>query len=260
MPQGGPQPVCGHYSSSDARGSLRGTEHAKIALHKLRRFALRRRRRSGIHFPTLADRAVKLRVTWPLSRLTSSYLDRLRSIEWNPHQPKNCPSRGVSMKKTTSVFFVAAMLLGLEIAHAKDKRSTVPSKILSARTIFVDNQTNDAEFQHVAYMGLNKWGRFEIVDSPQKADLVLRLSGSSVVKFVPGGDASATYDPKPASGNAAEGEELAPPGCTKIVLIDPKSGTALWSEVRKTSSPQEKSRLIEGLHDAVDQQEKTHGK
>src|SRR5580658_8589023 len=123
MPQGGPQPVCGHYSSSDARGSLRGTEHAKIALHKLRRFALRRRRRSGIRFPTLADRAVKLRVTWPLSRLTSSYLDRLRSIEWNPHQPKNCPSRGVSMKKTTSVFFVAAMLLGLEIAHAKDKRS-----------------------------------------------------------------------------------------------------------------------------------------
>jgi|SRR5271169_1689164 len=164
------------------------------------------------------------------------------------------------MKKITSVLFLAAMLLCFETAHARDKRGTVPSKVLSARTIFVDNQTNDAEFQHVAYMGLNKWGRFEIVDSPQKADIVLRLSGSSVVKFVPGGDASATYNPKPASGNAAEGEELAPPGCTKITLIEPKSGTTLWSEVRKTASVQEKSRLLEGLHDAVDQQEKTHGK
>jgi len=169
------------------------------------------------------------------------------------------------MKKAMRVFSVTAilatmLLLGFGVVQAKDKRAAVPSKVLSAKTIYVDNQTNDAEIQHDAYMGLTKWGRYEIVDSPQKADLVLRLSGSSVVKFVPGGDASATYDPKRASGIAAGGEELAPPGCTRIVLIDPKSGTTLWSEVRKTSSPQEKSRLIEGLHDAVDQQEKTRGK
>jgi hypothetical protein len=163
------------------------------------------------------------------------------------------------MKKITSAFLLAAMLLGLEIAHAKDKRGTVPSKVLSARTIFVDNQTNDAEIQHDVYMGLNKWGRYDIVDSPQKADLVLRLSGSSVVKFVPGGDA-ATYNPKPVSEKSAGGEELAPPGCTKIALIEPKSGTTLWSDVRKTSNAQEKSRLLEGLHDAVDQQEKTRNK
>src|ERR1700689_2141596 len=112
------------------------------------------------------------------------------------------------MKKLMSVFFVAAMMLSLEIAHAKDKRSMVPSKVLSAKTIFVDNQTNDAELQHDAYMGLNKWGRFDIVDSPQKADLVLRLYGSSVVKFVPGADPAATYNPRPVSAPSAPGEEL----------------------------------------------------
>jgi hypothetical protein len=164
------------------------------------------------------------------------------------------------MKQISSVFLLVGMLLCFETARANDKHGAVPLKMLSARTIFVDKQTNDAEFQNVAYMGLNKWGRFEIVDSPQKADVVLRLSGSSVVKFVPGSDASATCHPKPASANAAGGEELAPPGYTKIMLIEPKSGTALWSELRKTASVQEKSRLLEGLHDAVDQQEKTHGK
>ncbi len=164
------------------------------------------------------------------------------------------------MKKSISVFFAAAMLLGLEIAHANDKHSTLPSKVLSARTIYVDNQTNDAELQNDALVGLTKWGRFEIVDSPQKADVVLRLFGSSMVKFVPGGEASATYNPKPVSEKFEAGEELAPPGCTRITLIEPKSGTALWSDVRKTSNSQEKSKLIEGLHDAIDQQEKTHGK
>jgi hypothetical protein len=132
--------------------------------------------------------------------------------------------------------------------------------VLTAKTIYVDNQTNDAELQHDAYMGLSKWGRYEIVDSPQKADLVLRLSGSSVVKFVPGGDATATYTPKLVSENSAAGEELAPPGCTRLTLMEAKSGSALWSDVRKTSNSQEKSKLLEGLHDAVDQQEKRHGK
>jgi len=160
----------------------------------------------------------------------------------------------------TYVLIVAVMSLVFGIAQASEKHGVVPLKVLSAKTIYVDNQTNDAEQQHDAYMALSKWGRYEIVDSPQKADLVLRLYGSSVVKFVPGGNPSATYNPKPVSTRSAEIEELAPPGCTRLTLIEPKSGTTLWSEVRKASNPQEKSRLLEGLHDAVDQQEKNHSR
>ena len=142
------------------------------------------------------------------------------------------------------------------LVQANERKAPVPTKVLAAKTIYVDNQTNDAELQHDAYMGLSKWGRFEIVDSPQKADLVLRLSGSSVVKFVPGSEATATYRPKPVSENSTAGEELAPPGCTRLTLMEAKGGSTLWSDVRKTSNSQEKSKLLEGLHDAVDQQEK----
>jgi hypothetical protein len=164
------------------------------------------------------------------------------------------------MKKMTYVLFIAALSLDFVVAQANEKRGAVPLKVLSAKTIYVDNQTNDAEQQHDAYMALSKWGRYEIVDSPQKADVVLRLYGSSVVKFVPGGSPSATYNPKPVSERSAEIEQLAPPGCTRLSLIESKSGTILWSEVRKTSNAQEKSKLLEGLHDAVDQQEKNHSK
>ncbi|HEY2547136.1 MAG TPA: hypothetical protein VGI46_13805 [Candidatus Acidoferrum sp.] len=161
---------------------------------------------------------------------------------------------------TTSVLSVTAMLLGFGLAHATDKPGAVPAKVISAKTIYVDNQTNDAEIQHDAYMSIGKWGRYEIVDAPQKADLVLRFTGSSVVKFVPGGDPAATYDPKPVSETSAQGEELAPPGCTRLTLIDAKTGTTLWSDLRKTSNSQEKSKVMDGLHDAVDQQEKSHHK
>jgi hypothetical protein len=163
-----------------------------------------------------------------------------------------------STKRTQFVFLLAAALLSLGIAHANER--AVPAKVMSAKTIYVDNQTNDAELQHDAYMGLGKWGRYDIVDSPQKADLVLRLSGSSVVKFVPGGEAAGAYNPKLVSETFAGGEELAPPGCTRVTVIESKSGTVLWSDVRKTGNSQEKSKLVEGLHDAVYQQEKKHSK
>ncbi len=165
-----------------------------------------------------------------------------------------------SKNKWMSGIFVAVLLLGVGIAQANDRREVVPAKVLSAKTIYVDNQTNDAEIQHDAYLGLSKWGRYDIVDSPQKADLVLRLTGSSVVKFVPGGDAAPTYNPKPVSERSAGGEELAPPGCTRLTLLEAKSGAALWSDVRKTSNAQEKSKLLEGLHEAVDQQVRSRGK
>jgi hypothetical protein len=162
--------------------------------------------------------------------------------------------------KITSAFFITAMLFAFGPAQANDKPGALPAKVISAKTIYVDNQTNDAEIQHDAYMGIGKWGRYEIVDSAQKADLVLRFTGSSVVKFVPGGDPAATYEPKPVSESSAQGEELAPPGFTRLSVIDAKTGATLWSDLRKTSNSQEKGKLMDGLHDAVDRQEKSHHK
>jgi len=167
--------------------------------------------------------------------------------------------------KKTNVYLIAAavavmLFWGWNEVQARDKHTAVPSKVLSAKTIYVDNQTNDADTQHDVYMGLSKWGRYEIVDAREKADLVLRLTGSSTVKFVPGGGANDKYDPKPVNENPGSGEELAPPGCTRIAVIEAKSGSTLWSETRRTSNAQEKSKLLDGLHEAVDQQEKPHGK
>jgi hypothetical protein len=161
------------------------------------------------------------------------------------------------MKKSVSTFAVVVVFLAVAVANARDKHAApVPSRILSARTIYVDNETPDADLQLNAVMGLSKWGRYDIVDAPQKADIVLRIVGSASVHYVPANEASRTYNPKPASYTEGD-EQLAPPGCTRLEVVEPRGNGLLWSETRKTGNVQERARLIEGLHDAVDQQERS---
>jgi hypothetical protein len=47
------------------------------------------------------------------------------------------------------------------------------------------------------------------VEAPQKADIVLRLSNGSYVKFVPG-DGPSANDPKPAKQNWMGADEVVP--------------------------------------------------
>lgn len=90
-------------------------------------------------------------------------------------------------------FFV---LFGCVPAQANEKRSPLPTKVLSAATVFVDNQTTTAELLNTAYTELSKWGRLQVVDEAQKADTVLRLSNGNFVKFVPGRESAPSADTK----------------------------------------------------------------
>jgi hypothetical protein len=147
----------------------------------------------------------------------------------------------------------AAVLLALSFpvqARANGKHAVLPMKVLTASTIYVDNQTNSAELQNTAYIELSKWGQFQIVASPEKADLILRLSSGNSVKFVPGNGEPPAYDPKSAKQDSSGADEAIPPGSTRLSLIDPKTGGSLWSDVRKTDNPKAAAHMLDGLRDA----------
>jgi hypothetical protein len=162
------------------------------------------------------------------------------------------------MKSFAHILFTVLllMLFGPMTAEAKDKRASLPASVLAARTVYVDNQTTAAELQNTAYTELSKWGRLQIVDDPQKADLILRLSSGNSVKFVPGGENAPAYGPKDAKQNWTGADEAVPPGSTRLSLIDPKSGNALWSDVRKTNNPRAASHMLDGLRDPFEQKQK----
>jgi hypothetical protein len=177
------------------------------------------------------------------------------------------------MKTFAPVLTAALLLAPLSpvAAQANDKRPSLPTVVMNAKTVYVDNQTTSAELQNTAYAELAKWGRFQIVDTPQKADVVLRLSNGNYVKFVTGNANPSASDPKASNGSRPENgltpvseksigaDAEVPPGSTRISLIDPKSSYALWSDVRKTNNPKAASHLLDGLRDAFDQKERAHG-
>ena len=158
------------------------------------------------------------------------------------------------MKNLAPVFAGVLLLLASpRPARANDKHPALPSRIFTARTVYVENQTTSAELQNVAYTELSKWGHFQIVDSPQKADLLLRLSGGTFVRFVSGSESSSPAAAMPAKQNWTGADAGVPEGSTRISLVDPKTGAPLWSDIRKTNNPKVASHMLDGLRAAFDQ-------
>jgi hypothetical protein len=161
----------------------------------------------------------------------------------------------------------AALLLAMaQIALANKKSTSLPDAVFSAKTIYIDNQANDAGLQNSAYMALAKWGHFQVVDSAEKADVVLRLTGSSVVRSVPS-DTRPDMSLKPSPSAAGTGQtllpngaEAAPDGFTRLTLLDAKSGAALWSDLSKTSRADAALHMLDSLREAYVQGLKERGK
>jgi hypothetical protein len=160
------------------------------------------------------------------------------------------------MKTVASTLAVAVMLLWPQMVQANTP-AALPANVMAARKIYVDNRTGDAAMQNHAYLELTKWGRFQIVDSPQKADVVLRLFGRDTAAFVPAGDKTYVYGPAANVARLQGADEQVPGGFTRLTLVDPKSGVALWTEQRKTRGPEARQRLIDGLREAIEQSEKS---
>jgi hypothetical protein len=159
---------------------------------------------------------------------------------------------------------LAALALAPAAALANKKATSLSAAVLGAKTIYVDNQTSDANLQNNAFMALARWGRFQVVDSPQKADIVLRLTGSSYVQSVPSdtrpdmtmaaAGVRAKSDAPPSSASFfPAGYQSAPDGFTRLTLFEEKGGSAVWSDLSKSNSPQAATHILDGLREAFEQ-------
>ena len=154
------------------------------------------------------------------------------------------------------LLWISLATVALILAAAANAANTpLPNSIFTARTIYVNNQSGFAELSNVAYLEINRWGRFEPVESLSKADLQIVLTGSSYVRVVASGEMP-MFDPKKTSIRPAELPEAAPNGYTRVTLQEVKSGKTLWSGLVRTDGPRVKGRLLDGFREAYEQAEK----
>ena len=159
----------------------------------------------------------------------------------------------MNLKRLLLACGAAIVLIFATAANAAN--SPLPFSILSARTVYIDNQSGFAELSNVAYLELSRWGRFEPVESATKADLSIVLTGSSYVRVLATSE-TPSYDAKKVGLRPAEMPEAAPAGFTRVTLQDVKSGKTLWSGLVKTDGPRVKGRLLDGFREAYDQTDK----
>ncbi len=159
-------------------------------------------------------------------------------MQWNSHF---APAR-----------FLLIVILCLTTLHIAAVPKPLPDAVVHAHTVFLVNETSFNELQYSTIFELNKWGRFDLAESPEKADLIMRLDSGSHVRPVPEGQF-----PSSGGGNAVDEGEI-PKGCTRISLLDPKTNAVLWSDTHKTDGGKVKNgHLLDGLREAFDAYEKS---
>ena len=128
----------------------------------------------------------------------------------------------------------------------------LPEAVVRAHSVFLENETGLHELEYTTVLELSKWGRFELAESREKADLIMRLDNGNRVRAVPDGQFPT------GKGVNAFSDEPVPPGHTRIALLDPKTGALLWSDVHKTDGGKVKNgHILDGLREAFDSYDKS---
>jgi hypothetical protein len=149
--------------------------------------------------------------------------------------------------------FPLVLLFCVVAVHVAAAPKPLPDAVIRAHTMFLVNETGYNELDYSTILEISKWGRFDLVDSPEKAELILRLDNGNHVRAVAEGQFP--------GGNGFMGgdDSEIPKGHTRISVVDPKTNAVLWSDTHKTEGGKVKNgHLLDGLRDAYETYEKNH--
>lgn len=168
------------------------------------------------------------------------------------------------MAKLKQITLLVSILLTLaSLASAKKQpavqHAPLPAKVLEGKTIFIQNDSGWADAADKAYTTLKAWGRYQVVDSKEKADLILVLQVIEEEENGRGSSWVSTYNYK--TGAWTNGSVSSPSTdilrFTQIKVIDPTTNETAWTDRqvwrRKRSATQV---LIESLRQRIEEQEK----
>jgi len=135
-----------------------------------------------------------------------------------------------------TVLLVAFLLanLGAAIPVQAQNQPAKSPKILSAKTVYFDDQTGVDAVGKAALGQLKKWGRFQIVQDKKQADLIFLLSADpykgGYIILASGQTGTVGADGHIEEDRLPDYNRQGPVRDAYLSVIDPKTGQKLWSD------------------------------
>jgi len=109
------------------------------------------------------------------------------------------------------------------------RHAPLPPALMSAKTLYIENNSGEAKLADRCYDELSKWGRFKIVSDPKQADVIFQI-GTHARTY--GYSGHSTTD---ANGNSNTSLTEDRASFTTISVVD-ATGKVLWSDTRRWGS------------------------
>ena len=152
------------------------------------------------------------------------------------------------MRKLSVVLYVLVCVSGVGGKSRQDVPSApLPSVVVNAKTIFLTNGGGSNLAYDSFYSEMKQWGRYEVVGSPQEADLIVELSyrveqlGTRVWSST-----NTYYGTTNVHSDRMEDPQLS------LTIYDAKTKNSLWSEVdHRRLARLQKNREKETINSAI---------
>jgi hypothetical protein len=174
----------------------------------------------------------------------------------------------MNMTRLYSLLVLLAVASAPTSSIGKDKHLPLPPQVMTAKTVYIDNQTGVAKLGDRCYTELEKWGRFKIVQDRKGADLILLLSAHEYTRgyVTSGGNSTSTVNTRGSINATTVGDQTTGTvnttgsvdtttsptytrpltvGYTYLTVIDPKTGESLCNDSKKWGN------LYTGFHSAT---------
>jgi hypothetical protein len=146
-----------------------------------------------------------------------------------------------------AVIFLCTLHLAAAPSNKKDiPAAPLPAAITNAKKIFVSNGGGSNLAYDAFYSKMKDWGKYQIVGSPDEADLIVELAYRVVDEGPRVWSTTNTYN----NTTHVHSEEITDPQVV-LTIYDAKTKTSLWSEIdHRRAAGRQKNKDKETINSA----------
>ena len=163
-----------------------------------------------------------------------------------------------------ALFTMSAIMIAAQTEKKKPEALTPTARLAAAKTAFISKVHGSTIPFDVISSSLEGWGRFTLVNAPEKADIVIEITAPEESSGV---SVSSSTKQSPQTGrmepSSSSSKQLSFSSDVKVAVLDSRTRLPLWSAIehiknsmkkkdRENSLVEASQRLFSKLHDQIE--------